>query len=122
MVDNEHSVSADQLVRAVMRKKSEGYRFVTLSSVSLADGTTDILYHFDKDLAMAHLRFNLPAGAKAPSVSGVYFAAFLAENELRDLAGLEFEGLVLDYNRTLYLDSSVETVPLAGNLKIADRK
>lgn len=122
MIENVHPVSADQLISEVMRKKNEGYRFVTMSSVNLEDGTTDILYHFDKDLELEHLRFNLPAGEKAPSVSGVYFAALLAENELRDLAGLEFDGLVLDYNRTLYLDPSVETVPLVNNVKIADKQ
>ncbi|WP_147822338.1 NADH-quinone oxidoreductase subunit C [Salidesulfovibrio onnuriiensis] len=122
MIPNEHSVSAESLISEVMRKKNEGYRFVTMSSVGLEDGTTDVLYHFDKDMELAHLRFNLPAGEKVPSVSGVYFAALLAENELRDLAGLEFDGLVLDYNRTLLLDPSVETVPLVNNVKIVKKQ
>jgi hypothetical protein len=28
----------------------------------------------------------------------------------------------VDYNRTLYLDPGVETIPLANNLKIKDKK
>lgn len=122
MIQNEEHVTADTLIKEVMRKKEKGCRFVTMSSVQLENGETDILYHFDKDLELSHLRFSLPEGEKAPSISGVFFAALLAENELQDLAGLSFEGLVLDYNRTLYLDPSVETIPLANNLKITKKK
>ena len=122
MIANETPITLDNLVAQVGAKKQAGYRFVTLSTVALEDGSTDILYHFDKEMEMSHFRLNVPADTIIPSVSGVYFSAFLAENEVQDLAGLEFDGLVVDYNRTLYLDPSVETIPLANNLKIKDKK
>jgi NADH:ubiquinone oxidoreductase subunit C len=122
MILNETPITMENLVAEVGAMKQAGYRFVTLSTVQLEDGSTDILYHFDKEMVLSHLRLNVPAETIIPSVSGVYFSAFLAENEVKDLAGLEFDGLVVDYNRTLYLDPSVETIPLANNLKIKDKK
>jgi ech hydrogenase subunit D len=41
----------------------------------------------------------------------VYFAAFLVENEIQDLFGIHFKGLVLDYERTLYLDQEEKVTP-----------
>ena len=122
MILNETPITMENLVAEVGAMKQAGYRFVTLSTVQLEDGSTDILYHFDKEMVLSHFRLNVPADTTIPSVSGVYFSAFLAENEVKDLAGLEFDGLVVDYNRTLYLDPSVETIPLANNLKIKDKK
>lgn len=122
MISNETPITLENLAAGVRQLKQAGYRFVTLSTVELDDGSTDILYHFDKDMELSHFRLNVPKDTIIPSISGVYFSAFLAENEVKDLAGLEFEGLVVDYNRTLYLDPSVETIPLANNLKIKDKK
>lgn len=122
MISNETPITMENLVAEVGAMKQAGYRFVTLSTIQLEDGSTDILYHFDKEMELTHFRLNVPADTIIPSVSGVYFSAFLAENEVKDLAGLEFDGLVVDYNRTLYLDPSVETIPLANNLKIKDKK
>ncbi|WP_020585230.1 NADH-quinone oxidoreductase subunit C [Desulfobacter curvatus] len=122
MISNETTITLDNLVAEAGRMKQAGYRFVTLSTVTLEDGSTDILYHFDKDMVLSHCRLNVTAHTTIPSISGVYFSAFLAENEVKDLAGLEFDGLAVDYNRTLFLDPGVETIPLANNLKIKDKK
>ncbi|WP_320040264.1 NADH-quinone oxidoreductase subunit C [uncultured Desulfobacter sp.] len=122
MISNETAITLDNLIAEAGRMKQAGYRFVTLSTVTLEDGSTDILYHFDKDMVLSHFRLNVTAHTTIPSISGVYFSAFLAENEVKDLADFEFEGLAVDYNRTLYLDPSVETIPLANNLKIKDKK
>nr|WP_321398015.1 NADH-quinone oxidoreductase subunit C [uncultured Desulfobacter sp.] len=122
MIPNETAITLDTLIAEAGRMKQAGYRFVTLSTVTLEDGSTDILYHFDKEMVLSHFRLNVAADTTIPSISGVYFSAFLAENEVKDLANFEFDGLAVDYNRTLYLDPSVETIPLANNLKIKDKK
>nr|WP_319492765.1 NADH-quinone oxidoreductase subunit C [uncultured Desulfobacter sp.] len=122
MIPNETAITLDTLVAEAGRMKQAGYRFVTLSTVTLEDGSTDILYHFDKEMVLSHFRLNVAADTTIPSISEVYFSAFLAENEVKDLANFEFDGLAVDYNRTLYLDPSVETIPLANNLKIKDKK
>lgn len=105
------SVTPDNIVKEVASKKAKGWRFVTMSCVELDETSCDLLYHFDKDIEMAHLRMTVAKDAPAPSISGVYFAAFLIENETQDHFGLKFDGLVLDYDRTLYLEEEVKTLP-----------
>lgn len=111
MRDEVISVSPDDLVGAVAKLKVEGYRFVTLSCMQGDENTFVILYHFDKDFLLKHLRMHVPADGPLPSITSVYFAAFLVENEIQDLFGLRFRGLVVDYERTLYLDGEVNVTP-----------
>ena len=105
------TVGLDQVVGACAQKKAEGYRFVTMTCTALGPDTVDILYHFDKAYKLEHLRLTAPRHTQLPSISDVYFAAFLVENELQDLFGLHFRGLALDYHQTLFLDQQVATAP-----------
>jgi ech hydrogenase subunit D len=105
-------VSLDNLIGETGRMKAEGYRFVTVSCAELDEKTVDLLYHFDKDLKLKHLRLTIPRETLVPSASSVYLAAFLVENEIQDLFGVRFKGLAVDYNRTLYLDEEIKTTPL----------
>ncbi len=104
-------VTLETVVGKTLDMKKDGYRLVTLSCVELDPDTVDILYHFDKDLDLRHLRLTIPKGEAAPSISLVYFSAFLVENEIQDQFGIRFEGLVLDYDRTLYLEEEVQGAP-----------
>ena len=85
---------------------------MTMSCTARDPDTLEILYHFDKAYRLKHLRLTVPRHTPLPSISDVYFAAFLVENELQDLFGLRFRGLALDYNQTLYLDPEVAKAPL----------
>jgi ech hydrogenase subunit D len=105
------AIGLDQVVGACAQKKAEGYRFLTMTCAALDPDTVDILYHFDKAYKLEHLRLTVSRHTPLPSISDVYFAAFLVENELQDLFGLRFQGLALDYNQTLYLDQEVTTAP-----------
>ena len=105
------SVTPDKVVGEVAKIRLDGYRFVTLSCVNLADGLLDILYHFDDNLRLKHLRMTIPRDIPIPSISKVYFAAFLVENEIQDLFGVHFTGLALDYGQTLYLEPEVKVPP-----------
>ena len=105
------SVTPETVVSQTLDMKKKGYRLVTLTCVELDADTLDILYHFDKDLDLMHLRLTAPKNEAAPSISSVYFAAFLVENEIQDQFGIRFEGLALDYDRTLYLEEEVRNAP-----------
>lgn len=105
------AVSAEALVGEVAKLKVLGYRLVTLSCTELDAATVDVLYHFDKDLQLKHLRLTAPKSAPVPSISPVYFAALLVENEIQDLFGLKFEGLLVDFGGTLYLEEEALRTP-----------
>ncbi len=80
-----------------------GWRLITLSAVALPNDQFDIFYHYDRNLEMKHFRLQIPKGTLVPSISPVYFCALLVENECRDLFDITFDGLILDFNRSLYL-------------------
>jgi Ni,Fe-hydrogenase III component G len=111
-------VTPDSIVGEVMNMKNDGQRLVTFSTYAAGEGKMGILYHFDKELENTHLRMIVDMDKPIPSVSGVYFSALLVENEIRDQWDVVFDGLILDFNRTLLLDPEVTKVPLANNLKI----
>ncbi len=104
-------ISPDDVAGETAKIKAEGYRFVTLSCVEIDETSVDILYHFDKEFQLKHLRLTILKDTVVPSISPVYFAAFLVENEIQDLFGIRFQGLAIDYNRTLYLEKDVKTAP-----------
>jgi len=105
------AVSAEALVGEVAKLKVLGYRLVTLSCTELDATTLDLLYHFDKDLGLKHLRLTALKSEAVPSISPVYFAALLVENEIQDFFGLRFEGLVVDFRGSLYLEEEAIKTP-----------
>jgi ech hydrogenase subunit D len=114
MQANTGMISPDTVIGEVARLKAAGFRFVTMSCTILDDGNVDLLYHFDKDLEMKHLRMTVAKGSTVPSISPVYFAAVLVENEIQDLFGLHFAGLILDYGGTFYLDEEAPHMPFCS--------
>jgi ech hydrogenase subunit D len=104
-------INLDAVLAEAGRMKAEGYRFVTMSSAELDAEKVDILYHFDKDLKMKHLRLTVPKDVQVPSISPLYLAAVLVENEIQDLFGVRFKGLAIDFNRTFYLGDEIKTTP-----------
>jgi len=104
-------VTVQTLVGDVARAKAEGCRFVTLSCLEVDEGNLEILYHFDRNLHLKHLRLRAPKGSSVPSISPVYFAAALVENEIQDLFGIRFEGLAIDYQGTFYLEEEAKKTP-----------
>ena len=105
------TVTRETVVEETGKVKDQGFRFLTMSCVDLDEDNVDLLYHFDKDLTLKHFRMIVPKKEPVPSVSGVYLAAFLIENEIKDHFGVEFDGLALDFGGTLYLEEEVTRTP-----------
>jgi len=82
-----------------------GYRAVQICATS-KDGKTEILYSFDKDFKMINYRVNVPNEMRVPSITGSFWSAFIFENEVHDLFGIEFTDLVLDYKGNFFKLSS----------------
>lgn len=106
-------IRPEELLAECQKLADAGYRFVAMSVVDLgADESTgrsmvDVIYHFDKERVLTQYRMTVPRDEPIPSISPVYWCALLSENENSDLFGLQWEGLVLDYKRTLYLDEEI---------------
>lgn len=105
-------VTTDKLVAEVKALCDQGWRMVQIGVTSLGE-TLEVNYTFDLAQKFRNLRLQLPAaGARLPSVSGVYWCAFLYENEIHDLFGIAFDGLVLDFKGNLY--QTVKPFPFAA--------
>jgi ech hydrogenase subunit D len=104
-------IGIDNLLRETAAVKTAGYRLVTLTCTALDENYFDIIYHFDRGLELKHLRLKIAAKTVVPSISPIYFAAFLVENEIQDLFGIRFSGLAIDYERTLYGDEKTRVTP-----------
>lgn len=103
MIEEQEMVTIDKrdLVGSVAALRSTGYRLVQICSTTLSD-SYEMNYSFDKDGRFKNLRFTVPPGETVPSISLIYFSAFLYENEIHDLFGIPIENIVLDYHGTFY--------------------
>ncbi len=117
MIENQIDVTLESLVGEVSKMKSTGQRMVTLSCTNIGGGKADIIYHFDKNEVLTNLRLTVDMDNPVPSISSIYFAALLIENEIQDQFDIKFEGLVLDFGRKLYLDDEITIVPMCNNTK-----
>lgn len=90
----------DGLLPAVKAYHEKGYRLVQISCTKV-DENFELSYCFDIDCHMVVLRLVVPAGTQVPSISGIYWGAFIYENEAHDFFGVEFTGINIDFKGTL---------------------
>ncbi|MDR1292686.1 MAG: NADH-quinone oxidoreductase subunit C [Clostridiales Family XIII bacterium] len=97
LIQDIKAIEAADLLSTVMDIKSDGYR-LGQACATKTEGGVDILYTFEKDETLKNFKISLED--KAPelqSISGIYWAAFIYENEMHDLFGVTFKNLALDY-------------------------
>lgn len=111
MIENIRGVTPEDIRAEAGKMKQAGWRLVTMTCVELDADNVELLYHFDKDLRSEHLRMRHSKAGSIPSISGIYFAAVLVENEIQGQFGLCFDGLVVDYGQTLLLNQEVRRTP-----------
>ena len=103
-------IAPEQIVPEAQAKFDAGYRLVTVSALAADEQHVELLYHYDKANDMVHMRVTVQKDLPIPSISGVYFCALLIENEVQDLFDVRFDGLALDFKRTLLLSDETKKV------------
>ncbi len=89
---------ASDVLSRVRDLKAEGYRLVQMCAAAIAkDKTYQLTYSFDKDHVLLNLRIIITDGVAVESITGEYWPAFIYENEMHDLFGIEFKHNALDY-------------------------
>lgn len=94
------SVGLSELLEKVLEFKKQGYRLVQIGCTQTTEGL-ELNYSFDKEYFFINLRLALK-NEIVPSVSEVYWNAFLYENEIHDLFGVSFSGMAIDYQGNFY--------------------
>lgn len=101
-VQNFEYVEVSGLISRVADFKKDGYRLVQICGVNLDDDTYEIIYSFDKDHIMDNLRLDIAIGEEVESITGIFWPAFIYENEIHDLFGVKFNHSALDYQGTFF--------------------
>lgn len=97
-------IKADELVAQVKALYDQGYRLVQIGATK-TEGF-EINYSFDKNYQFINLKIIIGSSEiKIPSITNVYWSAFLYENEIHDLFGITIEGIAVDYKGAFYRTS-----------------
>jgi ech hydrogenase subunit D len=94
------TIEVGKLIGSVERFRNEGYRLVQIGCTKAGD-LYEINYCFDKDYHLEVVRIAIPAETEVPSISGMYWNAFIYENEMHDLFGIQVRGMNIDFKGTL---------------------
>jgi ech hydrogenase subunit D len=102
MMDHEYmDISLECLVQEVLKVKHDGYRLVQISATRTDDGF-ELLYSFGLEHKLLCLRINVQENSEVMSISDIYSPAFLYENEIHDLFGVQIKLITIDYNGNFY--------------------
>ena len=81
--------------------KHSVYRSGKYENQEQSDGY-ELTYSFGMDYDMTNLRMQIKPGTEIISISNIFPPAFLYENEIHDLFGIQINLMTLDYQGNLY--------------------
>jgi len=108
-------IEKPDLITKVRDMKNAGYRLATICA--LKDLT--LRYSFVKDEKQVTLKYPADGPEPVESVSGLYSYAFMYENEIRDLFGINIINMNLDFNGHFY-ETAVKVPFRAAESKVKD--
>jgi ech hydrogenase subunit D len=95
-------ITLDSLMEKVQAMKGNGCRLAQIGATTTPEGL-EIVYSFARGVAIQNMRLRLPlAGARMPSISSIYWCAFLYENEIHDLFNVEVTDMAVDFKGNFY--------------------
>jgi ech hydrogenase subunit D len=94
-------ISVGEIVSKAGQAKKAGNRLVQIGCTKIGE-TFEIIYSYDKDYQLSHYRVTVRQEEEIPSISGVYWGAFVYENEIHDLYGIHVTGINIDFKGTFY--------------------
>ncbi len=101
IIQNFTQIDVSDLLEKVQDLKSEGYRLGQICGTPKGS-EMELLYSLDKDLSLLNLRLTVSYDASIPSITGIYWPAFIYENEIHDLFGINFTDSKLDYQGNFF--------------------
>jgi ech hydrogenase subunit D len=102
-MENELVISKEQLIDEVKKKLAAKARFAMMTCMESGD-KFEILYTFEPAEAvspLSQIRVFMPKNETLPSITGVYPAAVVVENETVGDFKIEISGMALDFNKLI---------------------
>lgn len=100
-IQNFIQINVSDLLEKVQELKSEGYRLGQICGTPKGN-EMELLYSLDKDLSLLNLKLTVSYDASIPSITEIYWPAFIYENEIHDLFGINFTDSKLDYHGNFF--------------------
>lgn len=98
------SILLDKLIDTCKERKNEGYRLAQLCPKLERDDSITLIYTFVKESEMINYKVSgIKKGVtEVPSVTELFIAAFVFENEAHDLFGVNIVGNLIDFQGKFY--------------------
>lgn len=98
------SIPLDKLIDTCKERKNEGYRLAQLCPKLERDDSITLIYTFIKESEMINYKVSgIKKGVtEVPSVTELFIAAFVFENEAHDLFGVNVVGNLIDFQGKFY--------------------
>lgn len=119
-------LTLDKLVETSREYKENGYRLVQLCPKLERDDSITLIYSFGKgaDLVNFEIKGIQKNVTEVPSVTELFIAAFVFENEAHDLFGVNIVGNLIDFQGTFYAfaDGVEAPMTIVGPAQLAARE
>ena len=87
---------------AVTRIRHEEWRLIQICASKVAEDSYEILYTFGRAYDIRNLRLCVHGNDRISSITSIYEVAYLYENEIHDLYGIEIDMMNYDFNGKLF--------------------
>ena len=94
-------VSHHSILSEVETLHEERYRLIQICATTVKEGY-EILYTFGKGYDEVQVKIHTDPGEHVQSISRIFPPAWLYENEIHGLHGIEIDGITLDFRGGLY--------------------
>ena len=96
------TLALDELHDKAQALRDEGWRFVNIHAVHVEQGC-DLYYVFEREGLFENFRIEgVTKEHDVPSITDLFFAAFVFENETRELFGVNMRDIALDFDGSFY--------------------
>lgn len=107
-------VNVAEIVNIAKQYAKDGFRLIQIHCTKTPTEMF-ITYSFEKlDLTLENVRIDVQVGDTIPSISSVFFGAFLYENEIHDLYGVNVSDMAVDFKGTFYETSVKQAFSMTG--------
>ena len=112
----------DGITEMAHSRKADGWRFVQLMAVNTEEGI-DLIYSFMKDGVLQNNKIeHVTKNDAVPSISDDFFAAFVFENEVHDLFGVDIRDIAIDFGGNFYALAQKEPMTIISPEQKAARE
>ena len=115
-------LEVSEIKQCAAAMKEQGWRYVQMLCVNTDNGI-DVLYTYNRDdVLRTYAVRGVQKDEAIPSVTDLFLAAFVFENEAHDLFGVNIEGIAIDFKGKLYALSQREPMTFISPAQKAARE